>query len=235
VTARRGALLFVLLLAAACSGGGDPANGSPEGADSPARRPELAWQRLTPAPSKRTEVTAAALGDRVFVMGGFAESEETVATVEIYDVAADSWRQGPDLPAPVNHAMSASLDDNVYLFGGYLGPGLNNPTASAHVLRDGRWETLPPMLEVRAAAGAAVVDGRIFIAGGVGPDGLASTTLVFDPATNEWSTSPGLPTPREHLGVASDGKRVVVIGGRTGGSVTNLAATEAFDPISGSG
>lgn len=89
------------------------------------------------------------------------------------------------------------------------------------------------MPEVRAAAGAGAVQGKLYVAGGVGPQGLATNTLVFDPALGEWSMEAGLPTPREHLGVASDGRRLYVLGGRTGGIGSNLDAAEAFDPGSG--
>jgi hypothetical protein len=88
------------------------------------------------------------------------------------------------------------------------------------------------MPEVRAAAGAGTVEGRLYVAGGVGPEGLATSTLVFDPSLGEWSMVAGLPTPREHLGVASDGRRLYVVGGRTGGIGSNLDAAEAFDPTS---
>lgn len=81
--------------------------------------------------------------------------------------------------------------------------------------------------------------GRIYVAGGIGPTGLADKTMVLDiPAAISgtetvatWTTVPGVPTKREHLGVASDGKSVYVVGGRVDGN--NLAATEAFDPATG--
>lgn len=89
------------------------------------------------------------------------------------------------------------------------------------------------MPEPRAAGGAAVADGRIYVVGGVGESGLATTTLAYHPPTRTWETAPGLLTPREHLGVASDDERVFAVGGRTGFGA-NLAAFEVFDPGSGS-
>jgi hypothetical protein len=63
--------------------------------------------------------------------------------------------------------------------------------------------------------------------------GLAGDTQVYDPAADRWSSAPGLPTPREHLGAAASGGRVYVVGGRVGGIGRNLATAEAFDPASG--
>lgn len=212
---------MVLLLLAAC--------GSPEDTTAPDDS-SAAWRSLRPAPNQRTEVAAAAAGGKIYVAGGFVPPGRTVAIVEVYDIASDSYFRAPDLPLAVNHAMAASLGDDVYVFGGYTGEtGLSLPTARSFVLKEGAWEELPPMPEVRAAGGAAAVDGKIYVAGGVGRDGLADNTLVYDPARRTWSEAAGMPTPREHLGVATDGRRVFAVGGRP----PNTDALEAFDPASG--
>jgi N-acetylneuraminic acid mutarotase len=56
---------------------------------------------------------------------------------------------------------------------------------------------------------------------------------VYDPAADRWSSAPGLPAPREHLGAAASGAKVYVVGGRVGGIGRNLATAEAFDPATG--
>lgn len=89
------------------------------------------------------------------------------------------------------------------------------------------------MPEARAAGGAGVVQGRLYVAGGVGPHGLATTTLVFDPAEGRWRIAPGPPTPREHLGVAGFGDGLYVMGGRTGGIGSNLSVAEVLRSVQG--
>ncbi|MDQ4005940.1 MAG: hypothetical protein M3135_06520, partial [Actinomycetota bacterium] len=193
------------------------------------------WQRLADAPAARTEVAAAALGDgRILVAGGFGPGG-TVDTVELYDPATDSWTEGPPLPVEVNHAMAAAAGGDVYVFGGFTAAG--PPTDQAHVFRYGAWEALPSMPEPRGAGGAAAAGAdaggeRIYVVGGISGSGHATTTLVFDPATEAWSTAPGLDRPRDHLGVAGDGSSVYAVGGRTGAG--NLADVEMFDVSDGS-
>lgn len=202
----------LLLLLSACSG-----------AESEAAK----WKQLSPAPSKRTEVTAVAVGDKVYVIGGFASDGKTVANVDVYDTKTDSYTEGPPLPIAVNHAMSASIGDTIVVMGGYKGPELTNATAAAFMLRDNRWVALPNMPEPRAAGGAAFLSRKqIVVAGGVYTSGIAKTTLIFDIPSGTWSKGSGLITPREHLGVASDGQRVYAMGGR---APSNLAAAEVFD------
>jgi hypothetical protein len=214
--------------ASSCKDGASP----PSEAEIPERK-GLSWSRLPDAPSPRTEVTATTAGARVFVIGGFGHDGRTVATVEIYDSTRSRWSSGPDLPIAVNHAMSASVGRSIYVLGGYLGPGLSNPTDRAFVLRGSKWLELPSMPEARAAGGAAAIADSLYVAGGVGSHGLAADMLVFDTSSQQWSTTQGPPTQREHLGVAAARGRLYVVGGRTGGIGSNLGAAEVFDPSNG--
>lgn len=209
-------LAIVLVLAVPPSGA---ARGEP--------RP-FAWQQLGSAPTAGTEVAAALDGDgHIVVAGGFNDSSETVATVEIYEPKRNRWTKGPSLPIAVDHVTAASLRGDVYVFGGYAADG--SPSDKAFVLRGGDWHSIPPMPEPRAAAGAATAGGKLYVAGGIGPNGLASSTLVFDPdGSGSWSTAPGLREPREHLGVATSDGRVYVLGGRSGGDLS--ATVEMFMP-----
>jgi Kelch motif/Galactose oxidase, central domain len=226
---RRAAVAATLLLAA-CTDFRDPApSDAPlEPVTPPAGGP--AWRTLAPAPSPRTEVAAAAVGDHIWVLGGYGPDGATLATVEVYDTTSDTWERGPDLPVAVNHAMAATLDGVLYIAGGNDGDG---PSAQVARLDGDRWRTLAPLPEGRSAGGLVALDGRLYLVGGVVDGGLAGDTQVYDPGADGWSPAPGLPTPREHLGAAATGGRVYVVGGRVGGLGGNLAAAEAFDPASG--
>jgi hypothetical protein len=190
----------------------------------------LEWRELAPVPTPRTEVAAAVADGSIVVAGGFAPGG-TVPTVEVYDVAADEWTAGPDLPVGVNHAMATSVEGEVYVFGGTLGDG--EISDAAFVLRDGAWQPLPAMPEPRTAGGAAVAGELIYVVGGVGPEGVAERTLVLDPAAGRWSVTEGLGRPREHMGVAAVGERVYAVGGRAG-SLAGFPDVEVLDPGTGS-
>src|SRR2546428_12697568 len=92
--------------------------------DSPAPVDQSApgrWTRLTPLPAPRQEVAVAAWGERVWVIGGFGENAEPVATVESYDPTTNVWETRPSLPAPVHHAAAAVVGDRLFVGGGYGG------------------------------------------------------------------------------------------------------------------
>ncbi len=49
-------------------------------------------------PFKRRALTAAALGNKVYVIGGLTEAGESVRKVNVYDVVDDKWSEGPEIP-----------------------------------------------------------------------------------------------------------------------------------------
>jgi non-specific serine/threonine protein kinase len=213
--------------AAACTGDPD----APDRPAPPRATAEgLAWQRLAPAPSERTEVAAASMAGRIHVIGGYTGDGATVTTVEILDTATGRWQRGPDLPIAVNHAMATTAGGRVHVFGGNL-PSGDRSTAAFRLDGDG-WHVLTPMPRGRGAGTAVALGDRIYVAGGVGPDGLAREMLVYDVPADRWSTAPGPPTAREHLGGAGFQGRLYTVGGRTTAAGI-LAAFEAYDPIAG--
>lgn len=197
------------------------------------RRAPVEWEQLTPMANARTEAAYAAVGDDVYVIGGFVVALTNSTSVEVYNTTRNSWREGPPMPLAVNHGMAAGAAGEVYHAGGYLAV-VFGATNAFFVLRDGAWTPLAPMPETRAAAGMVEVDGKLYVVGGFTQQGtLATTTLVYDVAGGTWSTKPGLPSKREHLTVVTDGRYVYAVGGRAGNPNTNTGTVERLDPRSG--
>src|SRR4030095_10642009 len=138
--------------------------------------------------------------------------------------------RGPALPAAVNHAMAANRDGTVYVVGGWLAGGLVG--RQAFRLAGGRWQAVAELPEGRAAGVAVALDGKLYVAAGVGPRGLAGSMLVYDPDGDHWTTAPGPPTPREHLGGAGFHGKLSTVGGRAAGR-GNFAAAGVVDPRTG--
>ena len=175
------------LLLAACTAG-EPASPAPEPkAPATTQAGDPAWRALAAAPSERTEVAAAAVGRRIWVLGGYAPDGATLATVEVYDTAADTWARGPDLPVAVNHAMAATLDGVLYVAGGNDGDG-PAPSWPAWTPNAGApWRRCPR--PARPAALSPWTDGCTWSAG--------SSTAGW-PATPRCTTRPptaGAPRP----------------------------------------
>ncbi len=202
------------------------------------------WASLAPAPSKRTEVAAAAVSGKIYVVGGFSEpgldnlsSLAITDTVEEYDPAADRWTTKAPLPAKLHHAGAVGLDGKLYVVGGYTKSFLNiwHPVATLYMYDPSTdtWVERAPMPTARGALGATVSEGLLYAIGGYDQSQNVGAVEVYDPATNTWMTRAPLPTPRDHLTVAAVGSRIYAIGGRLKGKpANNLSITEAYDPQS---
>lgn len=77
-----------------------------------AGKPE--WKAV-PQPFKRRALTAAAIGAKVYVMGGLDAAAAASNRVDVYDTAADKWTTGPDIPggrvgfSPAANAVNGRL------------------------------------------------------------------------------------------------------------------------------
>jgi serine/threonine protein kinase/N-acetylneuraminic acid mutarotase len=187
------------------------------------------WQPIADARVARDAVAATQADGTIWVFGGMGADGRVTGRHEGYDPAIDSWKSGEDLPVPVQHATSVTWQDTPVVLGGWRTEGSDVKVATDRVWRvvNSRWTELPPLLQPRAAAAAAVVGDRIIVTGGVGSDGnLLNTTEIFDGSA--WKLGAPIPTPRQMLGAASDGKLVYALGGSTGTS--DVATVETYDP-----
>ena len=144
------------------------ASADPSPAPSPIAAPSGPgrWTQHTAVPTPRSELGGAAIGSRIYLVGGFGGS--SAAVHEEYDAAADTWRSRAPIPIGRDHPGVAAAGGKLYVIGGSPAAGPDQrhgvrpraPTPGA---------PCPPMPTPRSALGLAVVDGRIYAVGGVGP------------------------------------------------------------------
>lgn len=71
-------------------------------------------------PHKRGSHMSAALGDCLYVMGGW-DSEAYLDRLEVYDTRAGRWRSAPPLITPRAYGSTVVLDSQIYVIGGLAG------------------------------------------------------------------------------------------------------------------
>jgi N-acetylneuraminic acid mutarotase len=180
-----------------------------------------------------SELALAESDGKLYLLGGYPASRQTVRTVQIYDVAIDGWEFGPPLPQPNNHGMAASVNGKIYLIGGQTSDASNQGFVNTVYELDpavGEWVEKARMPAARSAGVAVVLDDKIYVAGGRPPHERAFG--VYDPATDSWEVLPDMPSPRNHMIGAAINGRVHVVGGRIGHGLSpnKTAAHDVFDP-----
>lgn len=191
------------------------------------------WAHRAELLAPNSEFAVAELDGRLYILGGYPASRETVTTVQVYDAEADTWEYGPDLPAPNNHGMAVGVNGKVYLIGGQTSAAGGDSYVDTVYELDpeaGEWVEKAKMPMRRSAGVAIVHDGLIYVAGGRPPRG--HDFAVYDPEADTWETLPDLPSQRNHIGGAAINGRIHVIGGRLEGGFRSdqTAAHEVFDP-----
>jgi hypothetical protein len=203
------------------------------------------WRTAAPAPTRRTEVTAAAVAGKLYLMGGFsAPSLRNVLDmaitdlVEEYDTVADRWKTVSPMPAKLHHAGAVAIGERIYVAGGFTKSFLSvwHPVASLYIYHpvSDTWAEGPPMPTARGALAVAELDGRIIAVGGYADSSNTGAVELYDPLQQKWEQLPSLPTARDHLAVAVSNGKVYAIGGRLDRDYgQNLAIVEAYDSRTG--
>ncbi|MFI5687664.1 Kelch repeat-containing protein [Streptomyces sp. NPDC051636] len=246
---RRTALLLgVVALAAAPTGQAyahlghaESPDGTPTGAEPSYGK---GWRPLAPiANGPRQEHSVAAVGDKVYVVGGvLAESGfPTTSRMEVYDTRRGTWSDAAPLPVAMNHPNVAAVDGMIYVLGGLSGGAEWQALRDCFVYdpRGDRWMRLPaiPVGIERGSAAVGVHGTKIYLAGGMRklvpvPGGLhdtVNTVSSYDVVTRRWKTLPSLPQARDHVGGAVVGTTFYVLGGRDRGQVNVRGTVYAYD------
>jgi N-acetylneuraminic acid mutarotase len=200
-------------------------------ADNEPPAPEPPWTQRADAPSPRLEASAAGLGTKLVVLGGF-EAPTLAISREVlqYDPFDDLWTVMPlAAPAAVTHAALASVGGSLYLLGGLEGSAFV-PSGKAYRLPalGTAWEPLAdlPAGEERGAAAVVVSSGHIFLMGGETSAGFTSSVLDYHVASNTWTVldvenrpplAPlPLPTPRSHAAAMREDDGTFILAGGNG-------------------
>jgi N-acetylneuraminic acid mutarotase len=195
-----------------------------------------AWSNKASMPEGRFGLTAAVVGTKVYVFGGYLADLTIGDNNYIYDAAANTWTNGAPVPTGggIATAAEAAVGGRVYLIGGDDGDGNSNTETFQYNPVTDSWRPRAPMPTGRENNMAAVYRNKIYVAGGVqvqvSLDGL-TTFESYDPSTNSWATLAPMLQPRISPGMATDGRYIYVFGGSTsfsGGE--DLRTAERYNP-----
>jgi len=198
--------------------------------------PSPEWGTRAPPLEPNSEMAIAVVDGNIYVVGGYPATRKSVDTVQVYNLASNSWRRTTPYPTTINHASAIGLDGVLYVIGGQTNAGGRNEesryTSAVYAFDPNteEWAPRAPMPTARSAMAHAVIDGKIYVAGGRPPRG--HDFAVYDPIIDSWTTLPDMPIARNHIAAAAIGGKLYVAGGRFGGGFRSeiTAALEMYDP-----
>ena len=190
------------------------------------------WQKLAPLTmGARQETGVAAVGGRVYVLGGFTGEMAIVAWVEAYDPATDTWAEVAPLPFPMHHTNVAAVEDRLYVLGALV-TGSFTAIGNAYVYEPAAntWKPLAsmPIGTERGASGTAALGTKIYVAGGWRQNSSVADFSAYDTIEDSWEVLPGLAEARDHLIAVASRDKFYAIGGRRNGALRDNV--DEFDP-----
>jgi hypothetical protein len=199
----------------------------------------LGWTARASMSQKRADFSLVRLTDGTLLAAGGADS----TAAEIYDGATDTWSSAGNMHSwRAGAAYTRLPDGRVLVAGGNYGaiwpfcdstaevydPSTNTWTSTGDMALDRRYATA---IVVRVADGSR----RVLVAGGSDNrfGTVVSSAELYDPATNTWTPTGSMTTPRSgHTAtLLTASGRVLVTGGSDGSSA--LSSTEVYDPKTG--
>jgi N-acetylneuraminic acid mutarotase len=201
------------------------------------------WTPRTPLPVALQDAGGAAVGGRLYVVGGKTEAGHQSA-LYVYNPRARTWRNlGRPLPGPaVENPAVAAFAGKLYVFGGSTSAfkgAVRNAAVYNPVTR--KWRSVRAMPAALGGATAKAIGRRIYVAGGMTPGGASVASLyAYIPRTNSWRSLRGMRTRRDNPGSAvlrdrTGNPKLYVFGGRTRNATDELngtlASVEMYNPV----
>jgi N-acetylneuraminic acid mutarotase len=183
------------------------------------------WRRLPNLPLALNHAAAAAVGNELYVAGGYGEVTHLLRTAFVYDGVR--WTQLRQMPEARAASGSAIVGGKWYIVGGVTHQGLAG-RALVLDLRTGKWSTVAgPTPREHLAVTAA--NGKVYALAGRrgGFDTNLDTLEVFAPKTGRWTPLPPVPEARGGTGLAAVGSLLVSVGGEmTTGTIGSVYGFE---------
>ena len=192
-----------------------------------------AWSALPNMPTARAKPSAAAVGGKIYVIGGWGAGRRPGRQRSTSSTRrpARGARCGATNPAPVAAAGTAVVDGKVYLVGGCTDSACTDTANTGH-LRPGagdvqRRRGVPAHVAWMSCGG---IGGKVYCAGGSAAE--ASYTDGFGRTTRPPTVDAAADMPVDLWGsqYSAAGGLLVLAGGVTAGSTTVTNRTIGYDP-----
>eukprot|EP00931_Biecheleriopsis_adriatica_P077421 TRINITY_DN5099_c0_g1_i1.p1 TRINITY_DN5099_c0_g1~~TRINITY_DN5099_c0_g1_i1.p1 ORF type:complete len:1103 (+),score=207.46 TRINITY_DN5099_c0_g1_i1:37-3309(+) len=182
------------------------------------------WCAIPDMSYKRKYCAAAAVGESVFVFGGYA-GNSLLDSAEKYDMSSNTWSALPDMGSARTFCAAAAVGETIFVFGGTDGVSYNS--AEKYDLSSNTWSDFPILGSKRRCCAVVAVGDAIFVLGGYDGDSFLDSAEKYELSSNTWSALPSMCSKRGYCAAAAIGETIFVFGGYDGDSF--LDSAEKYD------
>src|SRR3989304_343045 len=181
------------------------------------------WTQKANIPTPRPGATAGVINDKIFLIGGWPNSNTAVN--EVYDPSTNTWESKTLMPTARGFLSSAVVNDTIYTIGG----GYPTPTNKneAYNPATNSWTIKANMNVARINGRSGVGNGIIYVIAGYPNE---RSCEAFNPQTDTWTKKSDMLTPRKVSQACLVNGKIYVIGGATS-EYNPTDAVEEYDPV----
>ncbi|GMR53817.1 hypothetical protein PMAYCL1PPCAC_24012, partial [Pristionchus mayeri] len=188
------------------------------------------WKSLSPMRYPRSYLSAVPLphSNGSFVALGGYTGVERLATVEMYDVDKDVWRNLPSMNKARSDGSAIYVDEKIVAVGGFDGATIHNNIEMFDLHRQ-KWDVInPPMHSMRTGVCALTLSRSILgVFGGFNSQRRLKSVELYDTREGIWHVMNEMITTRSNFSVELFDNKIVAAGGYDGGRTT--PAVESYD------
>lgn len=197
---------------------------------------ERAWRPIANTSQTRSYFGAAALNNKVYVVGGFLEDNgDRTESGEVYDPVSNSWSaMSSDMSVGRALISLVAVDGKLYALGGVTdAEPLGTNTCEVYSPASDSWSPISPMPAIRRFMSAAAHQGKIYVAGGESGSfnhlaSVHSDMYKYDPTTDGWLTLKPLTHSRTAFKLVALNSIIYALGG-TNYKTPDVSTTERYD------
>jgi uncharacterized protein (TIGR03437 family) len=171
------------------------------------------WSLGTPMPTPRSGPFTAAVGGKIYVIGG--ENNNAALNVnEIYNPATNSWSTGAPMPTARWVGGTAVVNNIIYcIAGSSTNAAFTN--VEAYDPSTNTWSTKAPIPMFMNSVYAVTINNIIYMVGGfnAAAGGRLKTLFSYNPATDTWSSLASMAVGKSQSALGVFGQTIVAAGG----------------------
>lgn len=143
--------------------------------------PGSGWSQITTCPNPRMAPATAYYDGKIYLAAGDDGGFNATQTFQWYDIAADSWNTGPNVPVAVNNVGAGIGVGYMIVVGG----GSSNDRTFLYEFSSGSWFEGATSKYAWDNSAAVWYNGKLYV-GGSGD----TNSATYDPETDTWSDLP---------------------------------------------
>lgn len=182
------------------------------------------WCTVQPMRRKRRYLSAVALNNRLYAIGGY-DASSRVNTVECFDPSTSQWTVMTPMLQRRGLAGATTLAGKIYVAGGFDGTTRHTSVECYDPTID-RWTLVGEMQSPREGAGLTNLDGILYCVGGYDGNHILNSIERYDPRTGQWTGLAPMNTRRSGAGIVVLDGQVFAVGGYDGSQ--HLSSVECY-------